>query len=58
MTTRKQDIPRRADATDEILREDGEEMTGARKKVYTSPSLTTQGTLSIHAGSLNLWGGP
>jgi hypothetical protein len=28
------------------------------RKVYTPPALVSQGRLTIHAGSLNLWSGP
>ena len=58
MTIRKQDIPPRADAPDEALREDSEVPVGEQKKAYAPPSFTMQGRLSIHVGSLNLWSGP
>ncbi len=28
------------------------------RKAYTPPALVSQGRLTIHAGSLNLWSGP
>ncbi len=58
MTIRKQDIPQCADAPDEALREDSKDPVGEKKKAYAPPSFTMQGRLSIHVGSLNLWGGP
>ncbi|WP_456427799.1 hypothetical protein [Rhodocaloribacter sp.] len=58
MTIRKQDIPQRADAPDETLREGSEDPVGEKKKAYAPPSFMMQGRLSIHAGSLNLWSGP